>query len=243
MRTPLEESAEALLFQDVPLYGRLPVEMRSRLHGLIRVFVDEKNFEGCGGQKLTDEIRLVIAAQACVLIVSRRDGRIYPGLSSILVYPAAYVVAERTSRAGFIMEEDTVLAGESWTNSAVVLAWDEVRHGARDFRDGHNVVVHEFAHQLDQEDGRADGAPVFDDPQAYADWVRVAGEAFDRLKRDVRRDRRHYLDDYGAQDAAEFFAVAVETFFEDAETMKESEPELYQELVRYFRLDPAEWRS
>ena len=201
-----------VLLRNVTVYARLPEDLRAQLHGHMRVFLDEKRFFGRGGIEMDDEIRVTIAGQACLLLLNR-DATYYPGLLSIFVFPDAYTVTD-------VMDEDDpvvrseVRLGESWDDGPVVLSWDAVLHGAENEYDGHNVVLHEFAHQLDQEYGATDGAPDLGDPSRYEAWARVLGAEYEKLRRQAARGRRTTLDDYGAENPAEFFAVATETFFE-----------------------------
>ena len=241
MAEPLPEEWETILKQNVPLYSRLPDEMQRELRGLINIFLHEKQFEGCGGLEITDEIRVTVAGQACILLLNRKTD-FYPRLTSILVYPGAYVAKEvwRTS-AGFEVEEDSVRLGESWASGTVVLAWDSIKHGAWDWKDGHNIVMHEFAHRLDQQDGTADGAPILEQRSRYVTWARTLSREYEQLQKKVKRGRKTVMDDYGATDPAEFFAVATETFFEKSRQMKKKHPELYAELHSYYKLDPAAW--
>ena len=138
--------------------------------------------------------------------------------------------------------------GEAWPKGAAVLAWDAVCHGTADPDDGHNVVFHEFAHQLDFEDGSANGAPVLGSGFAwwgkksrYATWARVLSAEFERLRAETERGQPAVLDGYGATNPAEFFAVATETFFERSREMRENHPQLCEELKRYYQQDPAQW--
>ncbi|MCH8964235.1 MAG: zinc-dependent peptidase [Planctomycetes bacterium] len=241
MAEPLPEEWETVLKQNVPLYSLLPAEMQRELRGLINIFLHEKRFEGCGGLEITDEIRVTVAGQACILLLNRKTD-FYPRLTSILVYPGAYVAKEvwHTS-AGVAVEEDSVRLGESWDSGTVVLAWDSIKHGAWDWKDGHNIVMHEFAHRLDQQDGTADGAPILEQRSRYVTWARTLSREYEQLQKKVKRGRKTVMDDYGATDPAEFFAVATETFFEKSRQMKKKHPELYSELHSYYKLDPAAW--
>jgi Mlc titration factor MtfA (ptsG expression regulator) len=208
------------------------------LEGHIQVFLGEKYFEGCGGLVVTDEIKVTIAAQACLLLLHRQTDY-YPGLITILVYPTTFV--GRTQEhigGGLVVEGETERLGEAWTSGVVVLAWDEVRRASGDIRDGQNVVLHEFAHQLDQQDGSFDGAPILDSPGQYTTWARVLGDEYERLRRDAALGRSTVLDDYGATNPAEFFAVATECFFEKPSQLKRKHPELYEQLELYYRQDP-----
>ena len=240
--TPFPDEWVTILEQNVPLYQLLPESLRRELHGHVNVFLDEKSFEGCGGLELTDEIRVTIAAQACMLLLNRKT-RCYPLLVSILVYPSAYVAKEVKGAGSIEVIDRQVRLGESWHHGAVVLSWDTVMHGASDIKDGHNVVLHEFAHQLDQEDGSADGAPILEQRSRYVTWARVLSRDYEELRKKVRRGRRTVMRHYGAANPAEFFAVLTETFFEKPKQLKKKHPELYSELKDFYNVDPLEWHK
>ncbi len=222
-----------IIEENIPPYGKLSPALQGQLQGYVKMFLHDKSFEGCGGLELNDEIRVTVAAQACLLLLNRRI-RCYPNLYSILVYPSAYVARNE-------QDEASVRLGESWRTGAVVLAWDSVKRGVLNFSDGHNVVIHEFAHQLDQEDGAGDGAPILESRSAYGTWARVLSGEYERLRRRVRRGEKTILDPYGATDPAEFFAVASETFFEKPRQLLNKRPELYAELQGFYRVNPVEW--
>jgi Mlc titration factor MtfA (ptsG expression regulator) len=228
-----------IIQRTVPFYARLPQDDQRELQGHIQVFLAEKRFEGCGGLTLTDEIRVTIAAYACVLLL-HRETDYYPLLVTILVYPHPFVVSRyQAGPAGQVVEADQALAGESWRHGNVALAWDEVQHSAFDPQDGHNVVFHEFAHQLDEEDGSANGAPVLPRRSMYGAWARILGTDFAELVRDAEEGRASVLDQYGATNPAEFFAVATEAFFEQPVMLRSWHPQLYAELMLYYQQDPA----
>jgi len=236
---PFPVAWRAHIAKHVPYAALLTKAEREELEGHVQVFLAEKSFEGCGGLALTDEIRVSIAAQACVLLLGR-DTDYYPGLGTILVYPAAYVATARSSLAGGpVVESEQVRLGESWSTGQVVLSWDDVERGAADVRDGHNVVFHEFAHQLDGLNPTSDGAPVLDKRSMYIAWARVLGAEYARLLDDIDRHHRTVLDRYGATSPAEFFAVASETFFEQPGALKRKHPELYEQLALFYKQDPA----
>ena len=236
---PLPEEWLRILERNVSLYGTLPPDDRRELQGHIQVFLAEKEFEGCGGLEITDEIRVTIAAQACVLLL-HREADYYPGLHTILVYPSTYVAhARRWSESGVVTEGPQVRLGEAWRHGPVVLAWDEVEADAADVRDGHNVVFHEFAHKLDEEDGVHDGVPDLPRRSMYLAWARVLGREYEHLRRDAERGRPTVLDKYGAENPTEFFAVATECFFTTPAQLRRRHPELYAELAEFYRQDPA----
>ena len=239
---PFPRAWDDILERTFPLYRRLPGEDRERLHGHVQVFLAEKNFEGCGGLELTDEVRVTIAAQACLLLLNLEEADYYSRLRSILVYPSTVrpVYVERHA-SGVLPPEDAPILGQSWGHGTVVLSWDSVRGSASAPDDGRNVVFHEFAHQLDQEDGAADGVPYLESASALRTWGEVMQHHYATLRDAVEEGRTTLLDEYGATNPAEFFAVATEFFFEKPAQLKRKHPALYEELARYYRQDPAAW--
>jgi Mlc titration factor MtfA (ptsG expression regulator) len=243
MARPLPSGWEEIIARNVPLYARLPTALKHQLHCHIQVLLSEKHFEGCGGLIMTDEVKVTIAAQAGILLLNRKP-KYYPGLNSILVYPSTFLSENIQYLGGHVyIEEQAANLGESWRRGALVLAWDSVKRGGIDVRDGHNVVFHEFAHQLDQEDGAADGAPILKGGSQYAAWARILGKEYERLQAKVRSGLKTVMDEYGATNPAEFFAVATETFFEKPHAMQRKHPELYEVLKGYYKLDPVEWEE
>src|SRR5258706_1103631 len=230
---------QAILRQNVSYYDRLTRPEREQLHGDIQVFIAEKNFEGCGGLEITEEIRVTIAAYACILLLNRPHDY-YPRLQSILVYPDAYPAAVvRITPENIAVEGHEMRAGESWRTGAVVLSWNHVLRRPAAVTEGRNVALHEFAHQLDQENGYTDGAPVLSTTSQYATWARVLGSEFETLSKQTAADQPTLIDKYGATEPAEFFEVVTEYFFEKSLQLKQRHPELYEELRRFYRQDPA----
>ncbi|MFA6173198.1 MAG: M90 family metallopeptidase [Kiritimatiellales bacterium] len=224
---------------NVSYFRLLTPEEQSELQSLIAVFIDEKSFEGCGGLEMTDEIRVTIAAQACILLLHRETDD-YPQLKSILVYPHPYhATGIRRGPGNLMMQGEETRLGESWQTGAIVLAWDAVQGGAADVHDGHNVVYHEFAHQLDAEDGAVNGSPALPHRSMYSAWARVLGAEYEHLIQETHRRHRTVLDEYGAQSPAEFFAVATETFFEKPVQLLRRHPALYEELRLFYNQNPA----
>lgn len=240
MDRPFSDAWRDVLEERWAWHHRLPEEVRCEIERLIQVIVAEKSWEACGGlEEITDEMVVLISAQAALLLVGRNDHDFYPQLRSILLYPSGYVDSGRRSRD--LKQDEDARLGESWSSGSVVLAWDEVIRGAAGAHDGTNLVLHEFAHQLDQIDGAADGAPVLDDWEDYQDWSRVFSEHYQELVEDVEADRNTLIDDYGATNPAEFFAVATETFFERPKRLLREAPDLYAQLREFYGLDPSKW--
>ena len=241
---PFSEEEKGILDRDFPRWRDIPAELLPRFAGDTRVLMEEKNFEPCGSlTAVSDEMRLIISAQAALTIFGKKDHRYFPRLRSILVYPGAFRDHGRRHFDIPEAEDRGLLYGESWETGSVILSWDNVVAGGRKADDWMNVVIHEFAHQLDQYNGIADGIPQLPDRAAYARWGAVMGPEYDALvaASDDRSAPEPFLDPYGATHPAEFFAVASETFFEEPRDLVEEHPELYEELAKFYGLDPASW--
>jgi Mlc titration factor MtfA (ptsG expression regulator) len=245
---PFPQAWRKTLRKRVPLFTRLPADLQMQLKKHIQVFVAEKAFIGCDGLQVTDEMRVVVAANACLLLLNRTRGfagDYFPGVRQILMYPTAFVVErQHTDAAGVRHAESRPLAGESWSEGQVILSWQGVLQGAADAGDGRNVVIHEFAHQLDQENGQAIGAPLplpGDTGYHPGRWKAVFTAAYERLQGEAFMHQQVLLDHYGAQDPAEFFSVVTETFFEQGSALLNYDPALYRELQAFFKVDPATW--
>jgi Mlc titration factor MtfA (ptsG expression regulator) len=241
---PFPAAWRAILKRRVPYVRALPADLQLQLKKHIQVFVAEKAFIGCGGLRITDEIRVTIAAQACLLLLNG-PRNYYPGLRQILVYPDSFVVQRsHTDEAGVAHHGHDVLAGESWSDGQIILSWHDTVQGAASPDDGQNVVIHEFAHQLDQETGVANGAPRLARREHYARWSQVLGTEYQKLQSHAHpcgHPKASLFSDYGATDPAEFFAVITEVFFEQPQQMAQEHPALYRELAAFYRLDPLSW--
>ena len=233
---PLPAGWTSVLKRNDPFYARLAPSERALLAQRMREFLHTKHFEGCGGLALTDEIRVTIAAQACRLAL-HRPGPPFPGLISVLVYPTHYAAPHQETDGAVVSEAVDARLGEAWREDVIVLSWDDVRRGAHA---GSNVVLHEFAHQLDAAEGESDGVPRLDGgrPQ-YAAWARVMASAYQTLQKAAGAGTPIVLDPYGTENPAEFFAVATEAFFERPHALRRRFPELYQKLSEFYRQDPA----
>lgn len=237
LAAPFPDAWLAIL-DGLPFYRRLDERGRQRVRDDLRVLIAEKEWEGCGGLELTDEIRVTIAAQASLLLLNI-EHEYYRDVSAILVYPSAYRTAPQQDALGIVREGQANL-GEAWQGGPVVLAWDAARGGALDPDDGHNLVLHEFAHKLDMLDGLADGTPPMRDRDQLTAWVETMTREFTALREASELGRATVLDDYGATNPAEFFAVATECFFEKSRELRERHPSLYAVLRDYYQQDPAE---
>jgi hypothetical protein len=243
---PLTPAQVGVLARNVTQYAGMGETQRRRLQRLVRQFLFEKKFVGCAGLELTDEMRVTIAGQACLLLLGRagKEGpaALYPSLHTILVYPGAFLVPRKeVDASGVVTETRQDLLGESWGDGRVILSWDHVRRADHPEPPNHNVVLHEFAHQLDSESGSTNGAPYLGSAERYRSWSAVLTRDFATLRQEAMFGMRGVLDHYGASSPAEFFAVATESFFEQPYQLAARHPALYGEFLKYYRIDPRQW--
>lgn len=240
MRRPFPQSWQQTL-ESLPVYARLEPALQAELRRKVQAFLYRKRFVGCAGLAVSDEMRVTIAAEACLLVLNR-PSTLYRDLKWIYLYPTTFRSRQpERNEIGVVSKPAGSLLGVSWSNGRVVLAWDSVQRGSADFDDGYNVVLHEFAHQLDQEGGSADGAPLLTSRAAYGVWSKVLSREFSALQEAVERGHPTLIDSYGATNPAEFFAVITELFYERPGALQATHPELYRTLADYFQVDPRQW--
>jgi Mlc titration factor MtfA (ptsG expression regulator) len=229
-----------ILEKQVFHFAYLSSAERSRLIGIMKVLIAEKNWEGCAGLEISDEIQVIIASQIALLALELEQPY-FDSLLSILVYPTGYLAPDQwVLESGVVLEGHSDRAGEAWYRGPVVISWADARAGARSPNAGHNVVLHEFAHQLDMQNGsRSDGIPPLASIEQAQRWQRVMRDEFQRLQQHCQEGRNTVLDCYGATDSAEFFAVATEHFFQTPRRVAGQLPMLYDLLRDYYRQDPA----
>ena len=237
MAERLPGSSVAAIDRNVPAVRSLPPPLRARLEALMSAFLAEKQFIGCNGLVVTDEIRSTIAALACLLVLGRRGH--YDELHSILVYPTAFWVEDEVEdEAGVVSQRRRVLSGEAWESSRIILSWEDVLEAARFPGEGYNVALHEFAHYLD-----AEGLGLASGERGIAAWADDLADEFEALLHAVDRGEYTFLDPYAAEDEAEFFAVATEDFFERPAELLAAHPRLYDLLQEFYAIDPASWAT
>ncbi|HWO25548.1 MAG TPA: M90 family metallopeptidase [Kofleriaceae bacterium] len=240
LETPFPAAWDEHIAQNVAITHRLGVAERMKLRELVQVFLAEKHFEGCGGLELTEEMKVTIAAQACVLLLGR-DASLYDDVGSILVYPS--VVMSPPRKLGVFEQprapigSGALLQGEAIMGGPVILAWDSVLAGGREEVPG-NVVFHELAHKIDMANGAVDGAPPLASRAEIRRWAAVCSAAYDRLRQDIALGWPPAIDPYGATNEAEFFAVATEAFFTRPTELRAREPELHAVLAAFYRVEP-----
>ena len=238
-QTPLPPSLQAAIARHVPIVATLPPAERRRLEGLVVAFVQEKQFVGCNGLEVTDEMRVTIAAQACLLLLGRRSDVLYDELRSILVYPGAFLVEDEVhDEDGLVTRRRRELSGEAWEAQRIILSWEDVTEAAEHAAEGYNVVLHEFAHYLD-----AEGLGLTNSSRDPSTWHEQLLEEYEQHRAAVERDEDTWLDPYGAEDETEFFAVVTEEFLECPAELREAHPRLYGLMRDFYGIDPAAWTS
>jgi MtfA peptidase len=215
----------------------LTEEERERLRQQVILFLHSKSVQGANGLTLNDEMRLLIAAQACVLILNL-DVDFYRGWVEIIVYPDEFVpIHEYTDEDGVVHTERMPHAGEAWLQGPVILSWADVAPSSG--ATGVNVVIHEFAHKLDMLDGDANGCPPLHRGMSREAWADAFGAAYADFCRRVDADEEPDIDPYAAESPGEFFAVVSEAFFETPQTVMRMYPQVYAQLKSFYRQDPA----
>ena len=244
LKRPLPPESLQVLRRNIAVYDRMPAELQQQLQRLVLQFLHQKKFIGCAGLEVDDEMAVTIAGQACMLLLNR-SSKVYPSLHTILLYPSAFVAQRPRRRPRRRADADA--ARPCWANRGATAAsccrGTTCRRGAEDWSDGHNVVLHEFAHQLDSESGASNGAPYLGNTASYRSWATVLSRDFESLRFQAVHRMQSVMDHYGATNPAEFFAVATETFFEKPHQMAESHAELYAEFQKYYRVDPRDWQD
>jgi len=240
-RQPFPAAWQQILAANLAFYGRLPETARAALEKHVRVFLDEKHFEGCSGLEVTEEMRVTVAGYACLLLLHDPDGY-YPRLGTVVLYPESFATPIRaTNHLGVVTETVEERLGESWEEGTVVLAWDSIREIVRGASGDCNVVVHEFAHQIDAQRGLTAGARLRALRDCYRDWQELLAAEQGRLRTARRRGRPTALDPYAFTSPEELFAVASESFFMCPVRLRSAHQQLYAELAAVYRIDPAEW--
>ncbi len=235
---PFPDTWRRLLAGRLVHWNLLDADERSRLEDLIRVFLVDKHWESSGGLELTDEIKVLISAMACLLILGLPDDS-YRGVSWIEVQPTTMVsrgARQYGGTRGVVLESEMPIIGQASFDGPVFIAWDAAQAGARHPERGHNVVYHEFAHKLDMDDGVVDGTPVLAGAAQRQRWIEVCTAVYTEV-REGRADP--LLDDYAGVNPGEFFAVATEVFFDRPVPLRAAYPDLYEVLRDFYRQDPA----
>jgi Mlc titration factor MtfA (ptsG expression regulator) len=232
---------DAIIEENVALVKRLDDAQRKHLRDLVQVFIAEKHWEGAGELELTDEIRVTVAAQACFLLLGREHA-LYEDVESIIVYPSTVVAPPRErgffeAGAQVVDMLGTPILGQAHLGGPVILAWDDVLDGGRG-KGRRNVVFHEFAHKIDMADGTIDGTPPLETSAGRRTWREVCSEVFLELRERVEDNKKTFLDEYGATNEAEFFAVATEAYFMQPQKLEEAHAELFGVLHDFYRFDP-----
>jgi len=240
---PFPDDWLRILESRVGFYRRIPDEDRAALRPLIQRFIAAKQFWGVEGLAVTDEMKVVVAAYACLLVLRLPHLGLYPRNREVVIYPGAFGDrVEAIGPDGRAYPAEDLLDGEMLHRGPILLAWDSISNRRGRGPVWGEVIIHEFAHALDALDGATDGAPSLDTREAMQEWADVFTREYEALVEADRRGRHTFLDSYGAGNPAEFFAVASEHFFIEPTRLRKRHPELYDQLVRFYRQDPAGWR-
>jgi Mlc titration factor MtfA (ptsG expression regulator) len=235
-RSPVSAAEWSAVIQRFSFLRALNADEQSRLRDLVAAFLNEKSLQGAGGLTISRDIELVIAAQACLLVLNL-DLEYYDDWIEIIVYPDEFIVDhEYMDEDGVMHHVRAPLSGEAWEQGPVILSW--VDADAADSGDGYNVVIHEFAHKLDMRNGAADGFPPLHAGMDREAWTQTFTSAFEDFERrlDAREDT--LIDEYAAEDPAEFFAVLSELFFERPDALQQDYPAVYEQLSQFYRQNP-----
>ncbi len=245
LAAPFPEHWDEIIDEAVWQAHWLAPEQRQKLRRLVQVLVAEKNWEGCDGLVVAEEMKVAIAAQAALLVTGLPEEEYFEHVLSVLIYPAGYVARDaRPVGGGMVIEGEQDRIGEAWYRGPVVVSWEDVLGIIHQEQAGRNVVLHEFAHQLDMLNGRdVDGVPRIVSPVLAQRWTAVMDAEYDRLVRACRKGREGLIDCYGATSPAEFFAVVTETFFETGKELEQERPEAYGVLREFYGVDPARWEE
>lgn len=217
------------------LHGLTQDEL-DRLREWVVLFLHGKHFSAAGGLVLTDEMRVMIAAQACILILNL-DLDYYDDWVEIIVYPGGFIPErEYTDEAGIVHRVHEPMSGESWPAGPVILSWEDVT--GRDVAPGYSVVIHEFAHKLDMHNGAANGFPPLHGGMSRSAWSAAWSAAYGDFCARTDAGMETGIDPYAAEDPAEFFAVISEVFFCMPQIVRQTYPEVYRQLTLFYRQDP-----
>ncbi|WP_425618288.1 zinc-dependent peptidase [Anatilimnocola sp. NA78] len=237
IRSPVPDLWEDTLQSHVPLYQLLPADLRKSLIGKARVMVSERIWAGSNGLELTEAMKIIVAAQAVILLAGD-DGYLYERLPAIQLYPE--YISSRPTRQNAHNTPHGKLLGDSWQSGNVRLSWPAVLAGAEDPQDGENVVIHEMAHHLDGLDGQMAGEPPLATESLQKKWPGVKAE-FQNLVQAIMHHEWHWIDSYAGENPAEFFAVVTEAFFEVPAELEQHHPELFATFQELYRVDPRTW--
>lgn len=235
------EEDRRILTISFPPYLFLSPPEKERLNLKINYFLLHKRIEAIGGLKLNKEMRLLIAAHACLIITNMELDDIYPGLKNIYVMEGSYIEKNNPVNPYAGLPLHSPRLGESWKRGPIILSWDSVEQIINYSPKKHNLIIHEFSHHLDQQDGYFDGTPKLQTPLQFQHWANVMGKEFLALRGRVSHQQRTDIEAYGATNEAEFFAVCSEYFFTDPLGLVTKHPEIFQIYLNYFKIDPRKW--
>lgn len=240
-REKFSQQSRDVLQEEFTPYQHLSQIEREQLELKIKYFLLHKRIEGMGELKLTPRMKLLIAANACLIITNLEVNDVYPGLSNIFVMESSYIEKDNPvdPRSGRPLHVTRL--GESWKRGPIVLSWSSIKQSIDLPQKKHNLIIHEFTHHLDQQDGYFDGTPKLSSDHQFHVWANVMGKEFKVLRTKVAHHKKSDIDSYGATNEAEFFAVVTEYFFTDPEMLEKKHQDIFQIYLDYFKIDPRKW--
>jgi len=232
---PLDETIWVQTLKQSILLQSLTDEERQRLRTLTGRFLAHKSFTGVDGLEVTEAMKMLVAAQACVLILEL-DFSYFNGWVEVVLYPAAfYVERDMQDEAGVVSRQTQLLSGEAWSRGQVILSWQDVMHDTVRNHPGHQLVLHEFAHKLDARSGDTNGMPPLHRSMSRQQWADVLSHAYGRLLKRVEHHTHGYINDYAATNPAEYFAVLTEYFFTAPHILKKHCHHVYEQFELFYR--------
>lgn len=235
-RSTISSEQWSQAFALLPLLKDLTAEEKKTLQELAILFLHHKVFEGAAGLEVTEDMQLIIALQACLPILKLGWGG-YDNWVTVIVYPAGFA-PERVVRDEYGVEHfvQSHLSGEAWYRGPVILSWDDTEHAG--FIDGHNLLIHEFAHKLDMQNGHANGYPPLHEGMSPQSWKDAFTAGYEDLQHKCELGEHIGIDCYAASSPAEYFAVLSEVFFERPGVINNQYPDVYEQLRQYYCQDP-----
>jgi len=238
---PFPREMEIILTQDVPVYQKIPGILKDIFKKRLVIFMHEKQFEGCGGLKMTEKKKVVISAYACILLTGSPSDY-YPDLRAILLYPGDYLApVNETGEGGIVTVGKEHRKGEFWSAGNIVLSWSDIKKNIYGTCNGQNLIYHEFAHYLDYQYGLTAGIDENGTILREDEWTRTLAFHYRKLRRTRRGRTESVLDKYGASNPSEFFSVVTEAFFEKPVELHNKIPDLYSAFKSFYNLDPVSW--
>ncbi|MCH2143238.1 MAG: zinc-dependent peptidase [Phycisphaerales bacterium] len=236
---PFPDAWLQILHRDVPMIRMLTDAEQQRMREIMMILIDEKYWEGGGGLKVTEYMRVIVASQAAIPLLNLDLTDYYHNVRTFILYPGAYVQNQEHVGSDGLVHSGTTNLGEAWYNGPVILSWQAVEQAARQPGRGENVVFHELAHAVDMLSGMTNGTPSLRSANDYEKWNNIMSQTFDQVRTGYRHGQRDVIRPYGVTNVAEFFAVTTELFFDAPLALQQAHPSVYTQYQSFWGQDPA----